>query len=436
MDLAGIVMRALLLGVEGALALPLLYLLLLSVAALLAGRRAGHTAPPAAVLASSPSPPPPASLATTRRPRFALLIPAHDEEAVIGGLLASVAALDYPAALRDVYVIADNCADETANIAQEAGVAGVQVRERRDERQRGKGYALRWLLEDLERGGRRYEGYVVVDADSQLSPNFLSAMAAGLARGADAQQGQYRVQNATTAWTAGLRAVAFALINHLRPLGRSALGWSVGLKGNGMCFSRRLIERFGWASYSLAEDAEYHLALVSAGIRVVYTPEAVVTSAMPTTLRQARSQQQRWERGRLALARTHALALMRGAWRHRDLARLDAIADVCLPPISALVGLLALVVLGAAALRWGPGLVVASGLVAVFALHGAAGMGLARLSWRAYGALLYAPWYVLWKIGIYCAAALRRGDGAWVRTSRSAAPPLAAPFRTRSGGGR
>jgi cellulose synthase/poly-beta-1,6-N-acetylglucosamine synthase-like glycosyltransferase len=422
MDPAGVVPRALLLGAEGALALPLLYLLLLSVAALLAGRRAGHTASPAAAPGSPLSLPPPAALATTQRPRFALLIPAHDEEVVIGSLLASIAALDYPAALRDVYVIADNCTDETANVAREAGVAGVQVRERCDERQRGKGYAVRWLLEDLEREDVRYDGYVVVDADSQLSPNFLSALAAGLARGMDAQQGQYRVQNGTAAWTAGLRAVAFALINHLRPLGRSALGWSVGLKGNGMCFSRRLIERFGWAAYSLAEDAEYHLALVSAGVRVAYAPEAVVTSAMPTTLRQARSQQQRWERGRLTLARTHALALMRGAWRHRDLARLDAIAEVCLPPISTLVGLLALVVLGAVALRWGPGLVVASGLVVIFALHGAAGVGLARLSWHAYGALLYAPWYVIWKIGIYCGATLRRGDGAWVRTSRSATP--------------
>jgi cellulose synthase/poly-beta-1,6-N-acetylglucosamine synthase-like glycosyltransferase len=428
MDLAGTVMRALLLGAEGALAVPLLYLLLLSIAALLAGRRTGRNAPPDAprLLASSPTTP-----AAPWRPRFALLIPAQDEEQVIGSLLCSIAALDYPAALRDAYVVADNCSDETAEIARQAGVAGVQVCERRDDRRRGKGYALQWLLEDLERAGQRYDGYVVVDADSQLSANFLSAMAAGLALGIDAQQGQYRVQNATSAWTAGLRAIAFALINHLRPLGRSALGWSVGLKGNGMCFSRKLIERFGWTSYSLAEDAEFHLALVSAGIRVAYTPESVVTSAMPTSLRQARSQQHRWERGRLALARSHAAALLRGAWRHHDLARLDAIAEVCLPPISVLVGLLVVVVSGAVALHWGPGLLAAGGLMAVFALHGMAGMGLARLSWRAYGSLLYAPWYVLWKIGIYCHATWARGTGAWVRTSRLSVPRASG---TRVGG--
>jgi cellulose synthase/poly-beta-1,6-N-acetylglucosamine synthase-like glycosyltransferase len=416
MDVANGVMHALLVSIEALLALPILYLLLLSGAALLAERRTRRTMSPGEGGADEAAP---AARVAPGWPRFALLVPAHDEELVIGHLLDSIAALAYPAALRDVYVIADNCADATAAVARQAGVAGVRVRERHDDHQRGKGYALRWLLEELERTGQRYDGYVIVDADSQLSPNFLTAMAGGLSRGADAQQGQYRVQNATAAWTSGLRAVAFALINHLRPLGRSALGWSTGLKGNGMCFSRRLVERFGWEWYTLAEDAEHHLALVNEGIRVAYVPAAVVTSAMPTSLRQARSQQRRWERGRLTLARAHAAALVRGAWRHRDMARLDAIIEVCLPPLSLLLGLLALVVMAAVALRWEPGLVAAAGLVVALALHGVAGMILARLSWRAYGSLLYLPWYVLWKIAIYCGTARRSSDETWVRTSRS-----------------
>jgi len=415
MELAALTLRVLLIVAECALAVPLLYLLVLSGAALVAERRMSGAQRPSLSRSRSTS----RAGDAPQRQRFAVLIPAHDEETVIGDLLASIASLEYPATMRDVYVIADNCTDATAQVAREAGVAGVQVRERFDARLRGKGWALRWLLEHLDREAEGYDGYIIVDADSQLSPNFLSAIAARLAGGAPALQGQYRVQNATSGWTAGLRAVAFALINHLRPLGRSALGWSVGLKGNGMCFSRELIERVGWASYSLAEDAEHHLALVDAGIRVGYVPEAVVTSAMPTTLRQARSQQHRWERGRLALARSHAAQMLRGAVRHHDLARLDAIAEVCLPPISLLVGLLVLVVAAALALRWEPGLVLAGALVLAFILHCLAGMGLARLSWRAYGSLVYAPWYVLWKIGVYCGAALRRGEGAWVRTSRS-----------------
>ncbi|HEY7984082.1 MAG TPA: glycosyltransferase family 2 protein, partial [Ktedonobacterales bacterium] len=284
--------RGVLVALEVALALPLLYLAVLSLAALFGARRMATSTP-----------------AMGEPPRLALLVPAHDEAEVIGELLASVAALDYPVARRDVYVIADNCSDATARIARTAGVAGVAVCERHDAAERGKGFALRWQLEALEQAGQRYDGYLIVDADSQLSANFLRVMAAGLAHGADAQQGQYRVRQDASSWVAGLRAIAFALFNHLRPLGRAALGLSAGLKGNGMCFSRRAIERFGWGAYSLAEDVEHHLALVMAGVRVRYVPAAVVTSAMPSSLRQAHSQQQRWEHGRLVLARAYAAPL-------------------------------------------------------------------------------------------------------------------------------
>jgi 1,2-diacylglycerol 3-beta-glucosyltransferase len=415
MQMTEVLFRTLLLSAEVLLAAPLLYLLLLSLAALVAANR-GRGARPAS-----------ASPATS--PHFALLVPAHDEEAVIGDLLESLDALDYPVARRDIYVIADNCTDETAALVSATRLPGVHVCERLAARQRGKGHALRWMLEELDRAGRRYDAYVVVDADSQLSPNFLRAAADALARGAAAVQGQYRVSNEAGAWTAGLRAVAFALFNHLRPLGRSALGWSAGLKGNGMCFSREVIERFGWGSYTLAEDAEYHLALVGAGVRVAYVPEAVVTSAMPTDLRQARSQQQRWERGRLVLARAYAAKLVRASIRRRDLASLDAIAEVCLPPISLLAGVLVPVLAAAIFLRWTPGLVVVGLLLLAFLLHGAAGMALARLSPRAYLSLLYAPWYIVWKIGIYAGSALRRGDGPWVRTSRAPALGPGGPTR-------
>jgi 1,2-diacylglycerol 3-beta-glucosyltransferase len=404
------VARGVLLVLEGALTLPLLYLAALSAAALARARRREAPLP-----------------ALAEEPRIALLVPAHDEAAVIGGLLASVAALEYSVARRDVYVIADNCTDATARIARDAGAPGVWVAERRDLVQRGKGHALRWQLEALERAGERYDGYLIVDADSQLSPNFLRVMAAGLVRGEDAQQGQYRVQNEGASWVAGLRAIAFALFNHLRPLGREALGLSAGLKGNGMCFSRRVIEREGWGSYSLAEDAEHHLALVMTGVRVRYVPDAIVTSAMPVDLRQASSQQHRWERGRLVLARAYAVPLLRAAFRERDLARLDAIAEVCLPPLSVLVGALALVVVLALALGWAPGLAVAAALVCLLALHGVAGMALARLTPRAYLSLAFAPAYMLWKIGVYLRAAVQRGAALWVRTPRVATAPADPP---------
>lgn len=402
------VARGLLAFIELALFVPLLYLALLSVAALFATRHSrAHTAAPPVESGEDPASP---------LPRFAMLIPAHDEAPVIAGAVASAMALDYPPDRRDVFVVADNCSDQTAMIAREAGAT---VYERTDAQNRAKGYALGWLLGQLEAAGRRYDAYVVIDADTRCSPNFLACMAEALAAGAQVAQAQYRVLNSDDAWTAGMRAVAFALFNHLRPLGRSRFGWSAGLKGNGMCFSRAVIERFGWGSYSLTEDVEYHVRLIEAGIAVVYVPEATIAAEMPVTLKQARSQQARWERGRLEMTRDYALPLVRGFLRAGDTNRLDAAMEIMLPPLSLLIGAVCVCLALGGLLRWGPGVGLALVLLALLALHGVIGAALAKLSTRAYLSLLRAPLFVAWKCWVYLAALFGRGGDSWIRTQRA-----------------
>ncbi|MCL6441804.1 MAG: glycosyltransferase family 2 protein, partial [Thermoleophilum sp.] len=113
--------------------------------------------------------------------RFAVLIPAHNEEPVLARLLASLDALSYPRNLYDVVVVADNCTDATAAIGR---ARGALVFERSDSVNAGKGHALRWLLDELERAGKVYDAYVVLDADSTVSPNFLWAMNERLRGGA------------------------------------------------------------------------------------------------------------------------------------------------------------------------------------------------------------------------------------------------------------
>ena len=401
MQAAQVVTGALLIA-ECIVLVPLAYLALLSLGALVARLR------PARSVAADET--------ALDHYRFAILIPAHDEASTIAGVLASVAALDYPPALCTPIVVADNCSDETAARAR---AAGALVYERTDPHDRAKGYALRWLFARLAEEQRTFDGYIIVDADSRLSRNFLHEMARALASGAQVAQAQYRVANEGESWMSGLRALAFALFNHVRPAGRALYGWSAGLKGNGMCFSPAVLERFGWGAYSLAEDAEYHLALVRAGIRVRYMPGAIVAAEMPTTLRQARSQQARWERGRLALVRAHVPGLLLGTLRHADLARLDAAMEVALPPLSLMVGLVVASALGAALLGSAAGLWLATAMVAALALHLLAGALLARLTPRAYLSLLYAPGYILWKCWVYLLAIVRPGSGRWVRTERA-----------------
>ena len=391
-------LHAFLLSVEIVLAVPILYLLLLSVAAL--AQRPGRE-----------------SSASEPVTRFALLIPAHNEEAVLGMLLASLQALDYPAALVDAHLVADNCDDATASIARQAGA---HVHERHDLANPGKGQALRWLLGQLEAVDRQYDAYVFIDADAEVSPNFLQVMDARLQAGQAIIQSQYRVQNSQEAWTAGLRAVAFALFNHLRPLGRTTLGWSAGLKGTGMCFSRAVIRQSGWASFSLTEDAEQHIALVKAGWRVVYAPAAIVWSAMPTTLKQAESQQMRWERGRLELTRQFVPGLLWGALRARDAARLDAAMEMLVPPLSVLAGLVVCCCIGALLLPSPAEIALALFLLIGLSAYILIGLRLARLPRAAYRSLLFAPAYILWKLWVYLAALVSPGQRRWVRTAREA----------------
>jgi cellulose synthase/poly-beta-1,6-N-acetylglucosamine synthase-like glycosyltransferase len=385
-------------AVEALLLVPLGYVAILSLAAIVVALRPARR---------------PTKQPTTR---FAILIPAHNEASVISKLLASLRQLDYPPELFTPLVIADNCTDETATIVR---AAGVRVLERAGESERAKGYALRYALERLAAAGESYDAYVIVDADTIFALAFLREMDAALRRGALVAQGQYRVLNAGEGWAAGLRAVAFALINHVRPLGRSLFGLSAGLKGNGMVFSRAVIERFGWAAYGLTEDAEYHVSLIKAGIRVTYVPCAIVEAEMPASVRQSGSQQERWERGRIELARAHGLGMLGGFLRTGDPARLDVAVESLTPPLSLLAAGVVFALVGAAILRWELGLWVALGLLAALVLHVAVGIALGRLPLRVVLSLLAAPFYIVWKSLLFLGALMARGAGGWVRTPRN-----------------
>jgi 1,2-diacylglycerol 3-beta-glucosyltransferase len=383
--------------VAGGLTLMTAYLLVLAVAAYFGRRRPF-------VLSESP------------KRRFAILIPAHNEEALIGRLLDNLARLDYPPALFEVCVVADNCDDQTAVIARGHGV---RVFERVTQSERAKGFALRWLFEQLRAVGATFDAYVVVDADSVVSTNFLRSMDARLGAGSLVLQAHYSVLNASESALAGLRSAALAALHYLRPLGRLALGLSCGLKGNGMCFDSSVIERFGWDWYTLAEDVEFHLALVGQGIRVDFAPEANVQADMPVTLRQAASQNDRWERGRLQLLRTHVPTLLRDGILMRSALRVDAAVEQLIPPLSVpfVCGFVCLV--SAGALGSGLPFVLALGALLGQMVYLLAALVLVRAPRSAYLSLAAAPVYIAWKLGLYAQALVSARGTAWVRTART-----------------
>ncbi len=396
--------RGLLLVLEVLLALPLLYLLALAFGATLGTLRRPLR----------PASKPPTS-------RFAILVPAHNEEVLIGSTLSSLAQLDYPADHYSVHVIADNCTDRTAAIAR---AAGVQVHERADSEKRGKGYALAWAFDLLARGEARYDAYIVLDADAVVAPGMLEALARGLARGALALQSHNAVLNAAESPVSALRWLALSLMNYIRPLGRNMLGGSSTLTGNGMCLTPEILVRHPWRAFGLSEDYQYYLSLVASGEKILFVPDADVRSVMPTTSRQLQSQDIRWESLNPDASdwqRRIGWRLLSDGIRRHSWVRLDALAELLTPPLSVLGGgsvalLLAAILLGAQLQ-----LTAAVALVVMLAAYVASAFVLLRPPLGVYRALVYAPAYVVRKLWIYFVLRrLRKNTISWVRTSRTA----------------
>jgi len=359
--------------------------------------------------ALAPSPP---------RLRFDVVIPAHDEAEGIAATVESVLAVDYPPALRRVMVVADNCGDATALRARKAG-AFVLCRE--DTAHRGKGYALARAFEFVL-ADPFADAVVVVDADTVVSRNLLRAFAAQLAAGAVAVQARYGVRNPGDSWRTNLMAIAFALFHDVRSNARQHLHCSTGLRGNGMCFARRLLGEVPHNAFSIVEDVEYGIRLGLAGYRVHFAGDASVLGDMLSEARPSASQRRRWEQGRALLVHTQALPLLRRAFIARSGVLLDLALDLLVPPLTTL-GASAVVGLGVSLLvgGWLDVRLVATwawaACVAAIAAYVVRGWSVSHTGLRGLASLARVPLYALWKLSLALKERARL-PGVWIRTPR------------------
>lgn len=279
--------------------------------------------------------------------RLVVLVPAHNEQDLIGRCIASLKSQDYRLDRFRTFVIADNCTDETEALARAAG-ADVLVRDVPEAR--GKGQALRWAMDQLVTSAVPPDAFVVVDADSVADRGLLRGLASHLESGAEAVQAEYLVLADEASPRVQLRAVAFLLFHRVRFAGRAALHLPCSLVGNGMLLSRTMIERHPWNAFSGAEDLEYSVTLRVGGVRPVFAGSALVRGPVPASRRSAQVQRERWEGGRLYVARTALPRLLRTIVIDRRVSVVDAAVDLVVPPL----GLLAAGVLAGGGARTGP----------------------------------------------------------------------------------
>jgi cellulose synthase/poly-beta-1,6-N-acetylglucosamine synthase-like glycosyltransferase len=252
--------------------------------------------------------------------RFAVIVPAHNEGRVIGKTLDSIFASRYPKELFKVIVIADNCSDDTTEIAFAKGAV---VLERFDSFKRGKGQALKWAIARI-REKERYDAYVVIDSDNILSRNYLNRMNNEILSGQSVMQGYLATKNPNDNYVTRTIFTTYAYINRFFELSRENLGLCCPLGGTGICLTEDIIDRYGWDYTTLTEDLELTARLALDGIKVRFVYDAKVFDEKPRTLYTALKQRQRWMAGHAAVLRKFQPRLIAKGIAKGELLALDA----------------------------------------------------------------------------------------------------------------
>ena len=253
--------------------------------------------------------------------RFMAIIPAHNEEEVVGNLIESLKNQNYSKELYDIYVIADNCTDNTAKIARESGAI---VYERYNEVERTKGYALDWFLQQKIREDAPYDAICIFDADNIVDKNFIKSMNKKLCQGEEVVQGYRDIKNPTDSWITAGYAIFYWMMNRFYHLARYNLGLSPLINGTGFMVSFDIIkENNGWKTVTLTEDIEFSLQRILKGKRLGWSTEAIVYDEQPTGFKQSWSQRSRWTVGHMQCMKEYTVKLFNAAKENKTMMNID-----------------------------------------------------------------------------------------------------------------
>ena len=235
---------------------------------------------------------------TFKEHKFMAVIPAHNEENVINDIIESLKNQNYNKDLLDIYVIADNCTDNTAKFAKKHGVF---VYERFDKEKKSKGYALEWFFNQiLENKPDEYDAFCIFDADNIVSPEFFSEMNKKLCGGEKIVQGYRDIKNVDDSWITTNYALFYWIMNRCYHYSRYKLGLSPLINGTGFMVAMSVIkETGGWHSNTITEDIEFSLKSIARGYKIGWAKDAIVYDEQPLGFRQSWTQRLRWSVGHI-----------------------------------------------------------------------------------------------------------------------------------------
>lgn len=264
--------------------------------------------------------------------KFMAILPAHNEENVIGNLIESLKNQDYPKELLDIYVIADNCTDNTAKIAKEAG-AIVLERKEDDPAKKTKGAALQWFLNKKIEENADYDAFCVFDADNIVDKNFFKAMNKKLCQGEEVVQGYRDIKNPTDSWVSAGYAIFYWTMNRFYHLARYNLGLSPLINGTGFMVKFDVVKPTGWNTKTLTEDIEFSLINIAKGRKLGWATDAKVYDEQPLGFKQSWTQRTRWSVGHLQCFKYYIKDLAAGVVRNRKMMNVDGLLYLMGMPI-------------------------------------------------------------------------------------------------------
>ena len=247
----------------------------------------------------------------TKAHRFAVLIAARNEETVINHLIDSINTQTYDQGEVTIFVVADNCTDQTAACARKMGAI---VYERFDQTKIGKGHAMEFLLNQMEKDYAPFDGYFVFDADNVLDQNYILEMNKTFSDGYDIITSYRNSKNYGDNWISSGYAIWFLWESEFLNRGRMLLGTSCAVSGTGFFFSRRIIEKYGgWKFFLLTEDIQFTVDNVLSGEKIGYCRQAMLYDEQPVKFQQSFRQRMRWAKGFFQVFHRYGLDLFKGS---------------------------------------------------------------------------------------------------------------------------
>lgn len=260
--------------------------------------------------------------------KYAAVIAARNESEVIGELIQSLTSQNYPAELLDIYIVADNCTDDTAAVARELGA---KVFERHNLQKVGKGYALNHAFEQIDQlyGIRHYDGYLVFDADNVLDPNYIREINTVFDNGYPVVTSYRNSKNYGYNWISAGYALWFLreskYLNGARMLCKS----SCAISGTGFLVSSQIIEQDGgWKYHLMTEDIEFTVDNVIKGNVIGYCETAILYDEQPIDFKTSWNQRMRWTKGFYQVMRNYGAGLLRGCHSARGFQCFDMLATI------------------------------------------------------------------------------------------------------------